>query len=655
MPRKKPPAGTDEAAQRELVESRQLLRDIIDTVPARVFWKDLDSRYLGCNLSFALDAGLDSPDDLIGKDDYDMGWREQADRYRADDRAVMESGVPKIGYEEPQTTPEGGLLWLRTSKIPLRDAEGKIYGILGTYEDITERKKTEQTLDFERRQLLSIFDSIDQVIYTVDPDTYEVLYANPALKRMQGSDPTGKPCYKEFQGLDAPCSFCTNSIIAANQGAPYTWEYRNPAIGRDFVLIDRMIKWPDGRDVRFELAIDVTDRKRAEEDNRKIQDQLLQAQKMESVGRLAGGMAHDCNNMLGVILGRVELALAQVDQSQPLRGELQEIRKAAERSAAFIRQLLAFARRQTASPRVLDLNETVSGLLEMLGRLIGEQIEIAWKPGAELWPVSIDPAQVDQIMVNLAANARDAIGGSGRVTIETANTVLDESWRAVNPEFAPGDYVLLAVGDDGCGMDKQVLDNLFEPFFTTKDVGKGTGLGLATVYGIVKQNDGLINVYSEPGAGSVFKIYMPRATADSAELQPPRPVEAEQPKPARGSETVLLVEDEESVLSLGRIILERLGYTVLAALSPTEALVLAGRHGERIDLLITDVVMPGMNGRQLYERIAAMWPGIGVLFISGYTSEAIACNGEIEAGAGFLQKPFTAGTLAAVVREMLDR
>ncbi len=382
----------------------------------------------------------------------------------------------------------------------------------------------------------------------------------------------------------------------------------------------------------------------------RLQAQLLQAQKMESVGRLAGGVAHDFNNMLGIIIGHAEMALDGVSPSQPIYRELREILSAAHRSADLTRQLLAFARKQAANPRVLDLNETVEGMLKMLRRLIGEDIDLLWKPGSRLWPVRVDPSQIDQVLANLCVNSRDAITGVGKVTIETGNVVFGEEYCREHGGYVPGEYVMLAVSDNGCGMDKKVMGQLFEPFFTTKEVGRGTGLGLATVYGIVKQNSGFINVYSEPGQGTTFKIYLPRVESLPSLKQGPSSASRD----LRGSETVLVVEDEESMLELAKAILEKHGYRVFAAGDPAKALELAQKHPGRIDLLITDVVMPGMNGKELNERVAALSPGLKCIFMSGYTANVIAHHGVLDEGIHFLQKPFSMQAMAAKVREVLD-
>ncbi|MBI5843161.1 MAG: response regulator [Deltaproteobacteria bacterium] len=398
-------------------------------------------------------------------------------------------------------------------------------------------------------------------------------------------------------------------------------------------------------------CLDITEHKRAGEERAKLESQFQQAQKMESVGRLAGGVAHDFNNMLGVILGHTEMAMEQVDPTQPLFADLIEIRKAAERSADLTRQLLAFARKQTVAPKVLDLNETVEGTLKMLRRLIGENIDLAWLPQASLWQVKIDPSQIDQILANLCVNARDAINGIGRVTIETGKIHFDEAYCTQNAGFLCGEFVMLTVSDNGCGMDKETKLHIFEPFFTTKDVGQGTGLGLATVYGIIRQNEGFINVYSEPGHGTIFRIYLPRYTGKASQVQKEVPSIPAQ----RGQETILLVEDEPGILKITSMMLKNQGYSVIEAGTPGEAIRLAREHAGEIHLVLTDVVMPEMNGRDLARNLMSLYPDIRCMFMSGYTADIIANQGIIEEGVNFIQKPFTLKDLSAAVRKALDK
>ncbi len=379
-----------------------------------------------------------------------------------------------------------------------------------------------------------------------------------------------------------------------------------------------------------------------------LTNQYQQVQKMDTLGRLAGGVAHDYNNMMTVIVGYAELALEQLKPTDDLHAYLVEINRAARRSSEITRQLLAFARKQDISPRVVDLNESIEALLKMVRKLIGENLELQWCRAADLWPVHIDPTQLDQVVVNLCVNARDAIAGVGRISITVNNVDVSEAFCAKHPHAQPGQYVRLAVADNGCGMDAQTLQHIFEPFFTTKGVGQGTGLGLAMVYGIVTQNGGFIDCQSTLGQGTTMNVYLPR----SLRQQDLQPSAATQP-PAGGGELILVVDDEVSVLrTTGRILRGR-GFHVMAAASPSEALRMARLHEGNIDLLITDVIMPEMNGRQLAEHIRAFFPQIKVLYISGYTADVISTNGVLDADINYLQKPFTRDTLLAKIHAVL--
>ena len=403
-------------------------------------------------------------------------------------------------------------------------------------------------------------------------------------------------------------------------------------------------EYVDGKCVKVKGTFqDITEQK-------KMEIQLHQAQKMEAVGRLAGGVAHDFNNMLSVILGNAEILLEDMPPDNPLTANVQEIHRATQRSADLTRQLLAFARKQTIAPRILDINQVLGDMLKMLQRLIGEDIELAWLPGQKVWPVRMDPSQVDQLLANLCLNARDAITDIGRVTIETENIVFNADYCRDHPGFHPGEFIMIVVSDNGSGMDREIRANLFEPFFTTKSVGRGSGLGLATVFGIVKQNKGFINVYSEPGKGSTFKLYLP-ASGDTMALEQKKDTA---PPPRTGNETLLLVEDETAILKMAQMILERLGYTVLTTDSPDEAIQIAEASGkDSIHLLITDVVMPGMNGKELSERLCYLHPGMKCLFMSGYTANVIAHHGVLDQGVHFINKPFSRQDLADRVREAL--
>ena len=381
-----------------------------------------------------------------------------------------------------------------------------------------------------------------------------------------------------------------------------------------------------------------------------LEGQLRQSQKMESIGRLAGGVAHDFNNLLTIIIGYSEIIESSLEPNDRLAGDVKEVLNAADRASRLISQLLAFSRKQTIDPKVLNINETVERSRKILKRLIEENIALLFVPDKNLWQTKIDPGQLDQIILNLAVNARDAMPDGGKLTIETKNVVFDETYRKTHLFIKPGEFVMLAVSDDGCGMEKEVLANIFEPFFTTKGMEKGTGLGLSTVYGIVKQHGGFINAYSEPGHGTSFKIYLPRGWEEIDEITWRKGDTA-----AVGTETVLLAEDEQQVRMLATRILEENGYTVLAAGDGDSAHLICNECEKDIHLLLTDVVMPEMNGKDLYDQIALTRPGIKVLYLSGYSDNAIAHHGVLKEGTAFLQKPFKAVDLLRKVRKVLNQ
>jgi signal transduction histidine kinase/ActR/RegA family two-component response regulator len=406
-----------------------------------------------------------------------------------------------------------------------------------------------------------------------------------------------------------------------------------------------------------ELEREIAEREQAEQalahdsaERAQLEEQLRQSQKMEAIGQLAGGVAHDFNNLLTVITGYTEMLLDNVASHEPERVPLEEIRKAGDRAASLTHQLLAFSRKQILEPKILDLNTTIADIEKMLRRVIGEHIDLVTVLKGDLRPVKADPGQIQQVILNLAVNARDAMPAGGKLTVETANVNLDHAYAETHVEVQPGPYVMLAVSDTGCGMAPEILARVFEPFFTTKEVAKGTGMGLATVYGIVKQSGGSICVYSEPGNGTVFKIYLPSSTGDSAEENLSGP-DAEIP---RGTETVLVVEDEEAVRGLTRQVLEVNGYTVLEARHGDEAITLCQQIAEPIDLLLTDVIMPQMNGPELAARVTELYPALKVLFVSGYADHAIVRHGTLDPDTSFLQKPFSPAELARKVREVLD-
>jgi len=511
--------------------------------------------------------------------------------------------------------------------------------------DITARKRD----DAERKRLLAAIEQVGEGIVMTDPQG-NIEFVNPAFEQMTGYSQTEV--------------FGRNPRILKS-GKHDELFYRNlwETISSGRIWAGRMInKHKDGTLYTEATTIspvhDASGRivnyvavKRNITEQLRLAAQFQQAQKMEAVGLLAGGVAHDYNNMLSVILGYAELALEKVDPVDPLHADLKIIITAAKRSADITRQLLTFARKQTIAPVVLDLNQTVETMLAMIRRLIGEDIDLAWLPKAHLCPIKMDPTQVNQILVNLCVNARDAFVGAGKITIETGNVVFDAAYCADHFGFVEGAYVLLTVSDDGCGMSREVMGHLFDPFFTTKAEGHGTGLGLSTVHGIVKQNEGFINVYSELGNGTTFRIYLPQHVEQDVVSVQTKPLGM----PLSQGETVLVVEDEPVLLMMAQMMLRKLGYQVLAAGTPSEAIELAKKHESQIHLAITDVVMREMNGRELAECLRPLCPGLKILFMSGYPADVIARRGVLEAGVNFLQKPFSVNELATKVREVLQK
>lgn len=417
---------------------------------------------------------------------------------------------------------------------------------------------------------------------------------------------------------------------------------------------DRVIRDKGGQILGIRSTFeDITERRQSEEALSKSEEQLRQWQKVEAIGKLAGGVAHDFNNLLMTIKGYSEILLGKFDPGDPRHEEVEEILMAAERATSLTRQLLAFGRRQVLHPQVLDLNGIVTNMNKMLRRLIGEDIQLLTILDQELWSVKVDPGQIEQVIMNLAVNARDAMPRGGKLTIETTNVVLDKNYARQYVSVKPGPYVMMTVSDNGCGMDKETQSHLFEPFFTTKEKGKGTGLGLSTVYGIVKQSGGNIWVYSEPGQGTSFKIYLPKAA--EAGKKKYRPIDPPRISQRKGTETILLVEDEKAVRTMIRKTLQSNGYTVLEAHHGQEALHICDQYSGPIHLMVTDVVMPQMSGKELAEKLTPKRPEMKVLYMSGYPDNSIVQHGVLEQGTQFLQKPFTFNALEAKVRKILDK
>ncbi len=619
---------------------------LIDAMPYPVFYKDRQGRYLSCNRAFEKFFGLQR-DRIAGQTVHAVFPRKMIDLHTKIDEELFNHPGARA-YDAVVQSADGADHDVIFHKATFEGADGALAGLVGAMLDITERRRIERALEESEAKIRSIMDNVGVGVALISP-RMEVLEMNPRLRQwFPDVALQERPfCFNVFN--DPPrgevCDYCpTYKTLRDGQVHESTTQTRQGGTVRNYRLIASPICNAAGDVLAvIELVEDITEKL-------SLESQLRQAQKMEAVGRLAGGVAHDFNNMLSVILGYAELALFKLEASHPVHTKLEQIRDAARRSADIVRQLLAFARKQTIAPRLLDLNEAVEGILKMLRRMIGEDIDLIWHSDSGLWPVHMDPTQVEQILANLCVNARDAIQGVGEVTIETSNVHLDESYCEQHAGFQPGSYVMLAVSDDGCGMDVDALDKIFEPFFTTKSVGRGTGLGLATVYGIVKQNDGFISVYSEKEVGTTFRIYLPRHHGPVSDLSRE---EDEALMPGQG-ETVLLVEDEESVLDLTHSMLVGLGYTVKSAGSPEEAVRLAQAYEGEIHLLITDVIMPGMNGKNVAEKIGQARPAMKLLFMSGYTADVIAHRSLLDPGVQFISKPFTIQQLSVKVRQVLE-
>ncbi|MFZ4440901.1 MAG: PAS domain S-box protein, partial [Syntrophales bacterium] len=570
------------------------------------------------------------------------------------EKVITEGVIINLIEDRLLIAKDGSELPISDSAAPIKNDKDESPGSVIVFRDITEHKQAAEALLATEKRYRTLFDrAVDGIfVMTVEGKLLEV---NESFAGMHGYS-VQEMRNMDLKDLDTTIEFFQmfpDRMRRLLAGEALTFEVEHyHKDGHIFPLEVSASLVTYGNESYIQcFHRDISERKQAEGERAKLESQLQQAQKMDSVGRLAGGVAHDFNNMLGVIIGYAEIAMDKVDTGQPLHADLQEIKNAANRSADLTRQLLAFARKQVVSPKVLDINDTLGGMLKMLQRLIGEDISLAWLPCANLWPVKVDPSQLDQLLANLCLNARDAIAGVGKLTIETGNICFNEAYCTDHADFVPGEYVLLAVSDNGCGMDKETIDKIFEPFFTTKGMGKGTGLGLATVYGIVKQNNGFINVYSEPAQGTSFKIYLPRHVGKTERLRSevtPEPLR-------RGQETILLVEDEPVFLELSKLLLETQGYQVLPAGTPSEAIRLAGENAGEIHLLMTDVVMPEMNGRDLAKNLLALYPHLKCLFTSGYTANVIAHHGVLDENVHFIQKPFSRRDLAAKVREVLDQ
>ncbi len=692
-------------AEEALRSSEAELRYLFDTAPVGIFRTTSTGRVLKVNPKMAEIVGCDSPEQALERYQ-DLFVDLYADSERRSvflDRLQREGEILQFEYEGFRRN--GARRWFMMNARLSGYLEDGSFLIDGFTSDITERREAQERIQHLNLVLRAIRE-VNQLI-TREKDAEQLLRkANQLMVAHRGyssalvirTDANGRPQTYYHAGEDnspifqplaehieagmlPPCCRLLDSktevlFVPKAEGACAGCPQENTCQTFDTLCValryaDRFFGYiavalPQGRgydpeeqnlfqeaanDVAFALYTIEQEAqvKQATAERERMEDQLQQAQKMEAVGRLAGGVAHDFNNMLNVILGYTDTSLLQMDRGHPLYEAMTQIHLAAERSADLTRQLLAFSRKQITQPQVLNLNTLLENQSKMLDRLIGEDVELQFVPATSLWNVRLDPSQLDQILANLVVNARDAMPEGGTITIETGNVVLDEAYSSRLLSVEAGEYVLLAVSDSGKGLPPEMQEQIFEPFFTTKSKGEGTGLGLSTVYGIVQQNQGFIHLYSEMESGTTFKIYLPRVIEEAVQ-----PTQEEDHGPLTGRETLLVVEDEEQLLELIGSVLEEYGYTVLAAGSPQQAMDLAAKTKTPIELMLTDVVMPGMNGKMLRARIQAEHPEIKTVYMSGYTDNVIVKQGMVEPGLAFIQKPFSMEGLARKVRRVLD-
>ena len=627
---------------KSLKESESKYRTLVENLPQGIFMKNLNLEYISCNHIFALDIGLPEPE-IFGKTDHDLFSKKQADHIRTEDERILSNAA--LEEIERSFIKNGKTYFILMIKTPVWDEHGEVCGVLGIYSDITERKHA----DAERARLMSAIEQLTEIVVVTDPNSV-IQYVNPAFEKVTGYGPDevkgqtprilksgeqNDAFYRQlWETITSGEAWQGKIVNRKKDGSLYTEEATiSPVVDETGDIVNFVaVK----RDITSEVAMEAM---------------LTQAQKMEAVGRLAGGVAHDLNNLLSPILGYGEMLADDFPAGDKRRESAEAIVSAGYRARDLVRQLLAFSRKQPLEIRTLDPNRVMKDFETLLRRTLREDIQIDMNLPPGLPPICADVGQIEQVIMNLAVNAQDAMPDGGTLTIESGMVDLDETYAGEHHGVTPGPYVLLAVSDTGHGMDTEILGRVFEPFYTTKERGKGTGLGLSTVYGIVKQHGGNVWVYSEPGKGTTFKCYFPAVESRNARPDEPQDVTAQD---LCGSETVLIAEDDESVRKLAVSILKRKGYEVYWAANGHECLKLFQEKMDSIHLLITDVIMPDMNGKELYERISELKSGIKVLYASGYTDNVIAHHGVLDKGIHFIQKPFSIQGLSAKVRKVLD-
>ncbi len=640
------------AAEEALCESEERFRGTFEQAAVGMAHVARDGRYLRINQKFCDIVGY-TREEMLSRRFQDITHPEDLDSDLSYIQRVLAGGAETYSVEKRYIRKDGSIVWGNLTVSLVREPSGEPAYFISVLEDISDRKLGEEALRQSEKKFRNIVESspMGMHLYRLEPDGRLVFIgANPAADRLLGLDNSqfiGKTIEEAFPPLkdsEVPSRY----RLAAEKGEPWRTEqieYEDQRIKGAF----EVYAFQTSPGHMAAMFLEISRRKRAEEEKEKLEAQLRHAQKMEAIGQLAGGVAHDFNNLLSPILGYAELLLMDLHPDDPRFGSLSEIRKAGNRAKDLTRQLLAFGRKQMIEMQVLDLGEIVSGFEKMLKRTIRENIEIQLQLQPSLGKVHADISQIELILMNLAVNAQDAMPKGGTMTLETADVLLDEESVRQHPDSQPGHYVMLAIRDTGSGIEPELLERIFEPFFTTKEKGKGTGLGLATVYGIVKQHKGEIIVDSEPGKGCAFKIYLPQVEGDAETLlRTPMGLTGN-----HGTEMVVVVEDDTTVRNLACAILREHGYRVFSAGSAEECISLFQKTGP-VDLLLTDVVMPEMNGRELSQRLVATYPKLKVLFMSGYMDDWIANHGVPAEADNFIQKPFSIQTLTKKVRQVLD-
>jgi two-component system, cell cycle sensor histidine kinase and response regulator CckA len=632
--------GLDEQAKGQEAAAR--LAALVESSYEMVISKTPDGTITSWNKAAERIYGY-STEEIIGQSIFVVVPQE----LHTDAQQIIEDLKQGKSFEHLETTrltKEGKIIDVSLTISPIRNSEGQIIGSSTIGRDVTERKRMEQALAQSEQDYRGLFDNAHDALMIFSPEDEIILDVNKRACEIYGFSKS------EFIGMSLET--ITKDVARGKEHIKQTLETEG------FHSFDTIQRRKDGSEIYLETngaLVNYKGRKALLSINRDItarkllEEQFRQSQKMDAVGRLAGGIAHDFNNLLTAIIGYSQLALRSVDRENPLLNNFVEIEKAGKRAATLTNKLLAFSRKQVIQPRILNLNYAISDIEKMLARLIGENIEISLYLSDKLWLVKVDLGQIEQVLVNLVVNARDAMPQGGKLIIETSNITLDETYARQHLDVESGDYTMLVVSDTGIGMDAITLSHIFEPFFTTKESGKGTGLGLSTVYGIVKQNSGHIWVYSEPSHGTTFKVYFPRVKDGVESGEQPEPVDS-----IKGKETILVVEDEDAVRNLVRQILLSKGYTVLEASNGVDALLLLEQHSQPIHLIITDVIMPFMSGKEFADKAIGKHKDMKVLFMSGYTDETVLPHGVFDPGAAFIQKPFTTASLALKVRELLD-